>query len=105
MIMTPTKFEKKTSAIVKFGPATSTDGMRPAEYYAVTIDPEKVTQSGEFIRFGDNQGDELIGWQRCAAMTVVEIIGEWQEGIAGKDQKFQLGVEPPVINVASAETE
>lgn len=33
--------------------------------------------SGQYIRFGDSQGDEIVGWQRCQALTVVEVLGEW----------------------------
>lgn len=72
--------DKKVVAIVKFGPAgAATDGFRPAEYFQVTIDPEKISPSGEYIRFGNNQGDEIQGWQRCAALTVIEILGEWPD--------------------------
>lgn len=69
---------KKCTAIVKFGPAGfATDGIKPAEYFQVTIDPSKISPSGEFIRFGETTGDEIIGWQRAGALTVVEILGEW----------------------------
>lgn len=66
----------KVRAIVQFGPATDMSGMRPAEYYQVTIDPNMVSPSGEFIRFGQFAGDELVGWQRVAAMTVSEVLCE-----------------------------
>lgn len=69
---------KKVTAIVKFGPAGfSTDGFRTGEYFQVTIDPSCISPSGEFIRFGGSPGDEIIGWQRAAALSVVEILGEW----------------------------
>lgn len=78
--MTPTEITKKCVAIVKFGPAGSpTDGFRAAEYFQVTIDPETISPSGEFIRFGQAPGDEIMGWQRAAAITVVEILGYWHE--------------------------
>ena len=74
----------KCVAIVRFGPSGfTTDGFRPGEYYQVTIDPNRVSPSGEFIRFGihsdqiEGAGDELCGWQRCDALCVVEILGEW----------------------------
>jgi hypothetical protein len=82
---------KKCVAIVRFGPSGyQTDGFRPGEYYQVTIDPARVSPTGEFIRFGihgDGNGasDELCGWQRCDALSVVEILGEWN------------GDEPPVM--------
>jgi len=78
ILMTSTEITKKTVAIVKFGPASSTDGLRPAEYYQVTIDPNMVR--GDFIRFGQNPGDELMGWQRLEAITVVQVLGEWVDG-------------------------
>lgn len=70
------EINKKIVAIVQFGPATKTSGMRLAEYYQVTIDPEYVSPTGEYIRFGKNDGDELLGWQRVDALTVVEVLAE-----------------------------
>lgn len=82
----PQEFTKKCVAIVKFGPAGfDTDGLRPAEYFQVTIDPAFVSGSGDYIRFGQNPGDEIQGWQRVEAMTVIEVLAEWD------------GVEPPLI--------
>ncbi len=84
--------EKKCVAIVKFGPAGSvTDGFRAGEYFQVTIDPDRASPSGEFIRFGvehntaRGMGDEIQGWQRCKAISVVEILGDWD------------GEEPPIL--------
>lgn len=77
---------KKCVAIVKFGPAGfDTDGFRPAEYFQVTIDPSNVSKSGDYIRFGGTVGDEIQGWQRVSALTVVEVLTEWD------------GDEPPLI--------
>lgn len=78
--MTPIRFDKKIVAIVMFGPATEMSGMRPAEYYQVTIDPAFVSNSGEYIKFGVHPGDEIQGWQRIEALTVVEVLeAEWQD--------------------------
>lgn len=74
-----TEIKKKSVAIVKFGPVTDTSGFRPAEYFQVTIDPSKVSPSGEYIRFGLNQGDEITGWQRVAAIYIAEILAEWDD--------------------------
>ena len=71
--------EKKVIAIVMFGPALPSSGMRPAEYYQVTIDPDQLSPSGQYIRFGMNQGDEINGWQLVSALTVCEILQEWTE--------------------------
>lgn len=77
-------FDKKVVAIVKFGPAGfETDGIRPAEYFQVTIDPAYVSPSGDYIRFGQNQGDEIMGWQRIAALTVIEVLAEWGDNCDG----------------------
>lgn len=91
------KFTAKTLAIVKFGPATDIDGMRPAEYYQVTIDPSQISPTGDFIRFGRNAGDEINGWQRCEAMTVVEVLGDWEEGLPPHEQTFMNGTQGEVI--------
>ena len=77
--MTFKTYTKAFVGIVRFGPETPTGGLRPAEYYQVTIDPLMVSPSGEFIRFGENPGDEIKGWQRISAMTVLESLGEWND--------------------------
>lgn len=75
-MMTPVEIKVKSVAIVKFGPAGfETDGFRPGEYFQVTIDPAMI--AGDFIRFGKHRGDEIVGWQRIGALTVVQILGEW----------------------------
>lgn len=69
---------KKCRAIVKFGPATPNDGLRPAEFFQVTLDPTMVSPGGAYIRFG-GKGDELVGWQKIGAMTVCEILGYYND--------------------------
>lgn len=76
VLMLPTKI-KKCRAIIMFGPASDNDGFKLATYFQVTLDPSMVSPSGEYIRFGLNAGDELVGWQRIAALTVCEILGEY----------------------------
>ena len=68
--------DRKVRAIVQFGLATGTSGMRPAEYYQAVIDPNMVSPAGDYIRFGQYKGDELVGWQRVEAMTVCEVLGD-----------------------------
>lgn len=76
----PTEIKNKCVAIVKFGPAGfQTDGFAPGEYYQVTLDPTCVSKSGEYIRFGHNPGDEIHGWQRIMALSVVEILADWED--------------------------
>jgi hypothetical protein len=71
---------EKVRAIVMFGPPADHSGMRPAEYYQVTLDPQMVSPSGEFIRFDQTiQGGEMHGWQRIQCTTVCEVLGEGAE--------------------------
>jgi hypothetical protein len=70
--------KERVVAIVRFGPGGfSQDGMRPGEYYQVTIDPRMISPSGKYIRFGNSPGDEIVGWQRCEAMSIEEILWPW----------------------------
>ena len=85
------EIDYKCLAIVKFGPPHEDDGQRPATYYQVTIDPVAISPSGEYIRFGGNPGDEITGWQRCEALTVIEILGEWDADKAPHEQTFTHG--------------
>lgn len=87
--MTPLDVTKKVVAIVLFGRPTQTSGFRAGEYFQVTIDPAMVSPSGEYIRFGKNKGDEILGWQRIASMTLVEVLGEWD------------GDEPPLMTIGA----
>lgn len=98
VIMADKTFNKKTVAIVMFGPATPTRGLKPAEYYQVTIDPAMVSPSGDYIRFGSHQGDEILGWQRVEGITVIETLAEWDgdsppEMTIGADGVTMLAVE------------
>jgi len=78
--LTVTDVKEKIVAIVHAGPAGfPTDGFKLGEYYQVTIDPKCISPSGKYIRFGGNQGDEIVGWQRAEAITIIEILGVWEE--------------------------
>lgn len=78
--LVPTAITKKSVVIVRFGPGGfATDGFKPAEYYQVTIDPKHVSKSGDFIRLGQTPGDEIVGWQRVMALTVVEVLAEFED--------------------------
>lgn len=84
---------EKIVAIVRFGPSGhATDGFRAGEYYQVTIDPKCISPSGKFIRFGNVQGDEIMGWQRAEALTVVEVLGKWENET------------PPLLNYGNGES-
>lgn len=68
---------RKLRAIIMFGPPSEMAGLRPAEYFQVTLDPNMVSPSGEFIRFDQTiQGGEMHGWQRIACLTVCELLGD-----------------------------
>ncbi len=87
-MVTANEITKKIVAIVRFGPSGQTDGMRAGEYFQVTIDPEKFSMSKEFIRFGTEKGDELMGWQKARMITVVDVLGEW-DGKKPPDMEWQ----------------
>lgn len=69
-------FTGLTRVIVMFGPPAPMSGLRAGEYYQCILDPDQASPSGDFVRFGQYLGDELIGWQRVAALTVVEVLEE-----------------------------
>jgi len=76
---------KRTRAIVCFGPATPMSGMRAAEYYQVVIDPDMVSPGGDYIRFqGDQNGNEIHGWQRVGALTICEVLEELEPDPKGQ---------------------
>lgn len=85
-------FPQKTRAIVMFGPATPSSGMRPGEFYQVTIDPTKVSPSGKYIYFGANDGDQIHGWQRIQGLTVCEVLATADD--AGKFPESDNQPEP-----------
>lgn len=47
----------------------------PSVHFQVTIRADKVSPSGRFIRFGETQGDELLGWMRRDYLEIVEVLG------------------------------
>lgn len=56
-------------------------------YYQVTIDPNPCrgttngySPSGNFIRFGYAQGDELTGWQPAHEIEIFEVVAEIDPG-------------------------
>jgi hypothetical protein len=68
--------EDPVVAIVKFrddvGPVVP---QNPAVHFQVTIDRNKVSPSSQFIRLGEHQGDEILGWQRREYLQVCEVLG------------------------------
>lgn len=73
--MVQREVKEKIAAIVCFGPATATTGMRSGEFFQVTIDPNMVSPLGGYLRFGRHAGDEIQGWQRIDGITVMETLG------------------------------
>lgn len=50
--------------------------------YAVTLDPERLSPSGEHIRLGQwgdgkGAGDEITGWVRVEDIRLIERIADW----------------------------
>jgi hypothetical protein len=65
--------DKKTLGIVRF-----TENSGRVINYQVTIDPEKKSPSGQFMRFGTHEGDELTGWMPLAGLVLVEVLStDW----------------------------
>ncbi len=52
-------------------------GRVPEVHYQVTLDPELVSPSGQYIRCGSHPGDEVIGWQPIGELVIVEKLAEW----------------------------
>lgn len=88
---------KKCRAIVMFGPPTDTSGYKAGEFFQVTIDPARVSPGGDYIYFGNTSGDQITGWQRIEAITVCEILGEYNED--GTYPEADGSVEPLAMNV------
>jgi hypothetical protein len=84
VVMQEKEFAKKTRAIVKFGAADPTSGWRSGEYFQVTINPDLVSPGGKYIRFDARAGDEIHGWQRIEAMTVCEVLEEFEDEVKDK---------------------
>lgn len=85
---------ERVVAIVKYGPPTDADGLRPGEFYQVTIDPERFSPCGAFIRFGTYRGDELIGWQNANMLYVVSYIAPWTDEDGENGPMLPWGVSP-----------
>ena len=66
--------DEKLVAIVKFRDNMPSP-QNPAVLFQATIDPKKISPSGHMIRFGQTQGDEIVGWQRRELLQVVEVLG------------------------------
>ena len=47
----------------------------PAILLQVSLLASKVSNSGELIRLGETQGDEIMGWTKVNVLEVVEILG------------------------------
>lgn len=42
--------------------------------YQVTLDPSRISPSGEHICLGNTTGDQITGWQPLADLEVVEVL-------------------------------
>lgn len=88
-------------AIVRFGPPGASDGLRAGEYYQVTIDPERFSPCGNFVRFGAYAGDEITGWQNAEAIYVVSVITEWPYAMRELDLQLPWGSSPALSDAAA----
>lgn len=79
--MQASEVTQRIVAIVCFGPPTETSGLRPGEFFQVTIDPKRFSHCGDFIRFGTYPGDEITGWQRADCIFVLSELSAWPETI------------------------
>lgn len=74
--MSPPSIEdikQKTLGIVRF-----TENAGRIIHYQVTIDPDKKSKSGQFMRFGTYPEDELTGWMPLAGLVLVEVLStDW----------------------------
>lgn len=95
--MVEKEITERRRCIVCFGPATPTTGMRAGDYYQVTVDPNAVSPSGKYIRFGLYQGDEIQGWQRVEAMTVLEDLGTADAPLQAAGIEFQVRPDAQVV--------
>lgn len=86
-------------AIVRFGPPTDSDGFRAGEYFQVVINPFNFSPCGEFIRFGQHHGDEIMGWQRAAALYVVAEIIKIPAGSDLKQLEMHWGKSPALLEM------
>lgn len=76
-------FDNPVRAIVHF---KSNEAMAHTPFFQVVIDNSKVSPSGDFIRFTQNQGEEAIdiseihGWQLVEEIIIDEVLEEFVEG-------------------------
>ena len=47
----------------------------PACLLQVTLDNSKISPSKKYIRLGNTQGDEIIGWTHLDSLEVIELLG------------------------------
>lgn len=66
-------------------------------YYQVTILREKISDSGEFIRFGDVEGDEILGWKAVKDIAIQEVLFEFSKKDGDYDIPF---IERPMVEVS-----
>lgn len=73
----PIEITKPVMAIVMYGMPSSLEGFKPGYYFQVVLDPSMKSPGGEYIRCDQRyQVTELHGWQRIAALTVCEVLGD-----------------------------
>lgn len=80
------KAEKETiKEMERFVSVTQQPMMIPRlVHYQVTVDAERISPTGDFIRFGisgdgKGQGDEITGWQPIDSLEIVEVLAATDE--------------------------
>jgi hypothetical protein len=86
--------KERIVAIVRFGPPTESDGLRPGEYFQVTIDPYKFSPDQTFIRFGTYPADEIVGWQQADCLYVVSELVKFPGGLEADQLKLNWAESP-----------
>src|SRR5688572_14980491 len=74
------KLEQPIVAVVCFASQVEASEKVPGfhlPHYQVTIDPQALSPSKEFIRFGEVPGDEITGWQPVEEIMVEEVLAQY----------------------------
>jgi hypothetical protein len=76
--MNAADIKKRSVCIVCFGPYDELQGVgSPGRFFQVTIDPDKASPDGKFLRLGTFDGDEILGWQLANTLSVCSVLAEW----------------------------
>lgn len=74
-------FKQQREEVERFQALKDSGAMVPMPrlvFYQVTLDPGQISPSGDFIRLGDNQGDEIMGWQPVESLEIIETLARYE---------------------------